>query len=176
MIDVYKSADKRKEFKLVIANWTEASKFMYKLAELANAVDAIDEPAMKVNNIMLAKVKEIMEIPQTDVTLYDDEWFWAEWTATDECFWYVLGKTQTVRQDAMLNKRCEIDNYSFTDKWLCVWSIGYSTQFSLITKEEAPKMFIEGLGYDKEDIDKIMNLEPHETWEEDPNGLRIFKG
>ncbi len=62
------------------------------------------------------------------------------------------------------------------DGWLCVWTQDYESNVKLIeSREEAIEYFIEDIGFDKEDIAEILELEDSDYWEGDPSGLKVFK-
>lgn len=180
--------EKEALFNRVITNWNKANEYIYGLEKLVskegdgNSTMKTEKASEIINDVMLAKVKEIMEIPANDTTIYDDEWFWLEWTPTSECFWYVFGKTQNARQTLEHNNYDGEATYalrhgqaSFANGWLMVWRGNYEPKTTIIKKGDGIEYFAEAKGFDPDEITEILTMEEGDVWQGDANGLYIFR-
>ncbi len=185
---------KRHEFKRLTQAFqtaTEKAYDMYRGNEMEDEMEEAYTAAEEgLRNLYFIKIKEIMEIHPHSGVLYGPEWFWAEWTPTDSCFWYVYGVSAETRDlyasdkdyvDGKSNRQIsreysEMFNVPFEKSWICIWRYGYDSEYRVVKPEDFNTMFCEEKGFSKEDIELITDMTTDDIWSNDPDGLIVLKG
>jgi len=168
---------KYKSFARIIKSWNQATEGICSLSNACNLEDEAEEEIEnirhQIDDIMLTAVKKLMEIPVEDTTIYDDEWFWAEWDTSIECFYYVYGKTQFVRCDRNMQPDKERLNLREGD-FLNITPGKAKPIVNIISSSYAIEFFSNN--FNEEDYTKVMMLNSGQFYETDEEGIFIFKG
>ena len=102
-----------RDFKKLVTAWHKATDGMFEMQEHIVRVHGDDSKEVKLvemrHEFETEYLKAIAFLMNIDVEgdfplLLNDDWFWAEWTATDNCFWFVYGLTAGAREDFFVNK------------------------------------------------------------------------
>jgi len=168
------------QFEKIITAWRIATEGICSLNSACkldgNEEEAADELRHGVDNIMLTAIKRLMRISEEDVTIYDDEWFWAEWDTSKECFYYIYGKTSNLRCERALGPQMPYHLYWPKDAYMIIWRGNYKTEAKMISNEFANDYFDEDNGFMAETRKEILDLADGEYCNADEDGLFIFKG
>ncbi len=164
---------KYKRFQEIIYGWTRAQEGLCKMAEDIAAREDVDVIRNSVDTIMLKLIKELFEISKDDHRILDDEWFWAEWDSTKECFYYIYGKTSNERIERQYGPGPIIDWPK--DAFLCVLKGKPTIEARMIAKDDAQDYFNNiDLGLTYAEQQEIHALKSGQDY--DDGGMIIFKG
>ncbi len=128
---------KYKRYQEIISGWTKAHEGLYKLAADITTRDDVDELRISIDTIMLELIRKLFEVKPDDHRLLDDEWFWAEWDSTKECFYYIYGKTSNERIERQYGPGPSIDWPE--GAFLCVKKD--ASEATMVLKEKAQDYF-----------------------------------
>ena len=94
------------EFKLIQKTFAIAREAMYEANEAMNTIDNrsvvdewYDEARDNLENEFFKVLRVVFRVADDDDSFYQDDWFWAEWEATDACFWFLYGCSSAARSD-----------------------------------------------------------------------------
>ncbi len=103
---------KKTTFKRLVIQWEKVTNGLYETRDVFNTIN--DEEAENDNwlqglrevyeNKYFEQLRILFETDEKCTELYNDDWFWAEWTATDNCFYFVYGLTAANREEFLVNK------------------------------------------------------------------------
>ncbi len=88
---------KYKRFQEIISGWVKTQEGLCTIVEEVASREDVNQLRNEVDTLMLRLIRELFEISKDDYRILDDEWFWAEWDSTKECFYYIYGKTSNER-------------------------------------------------------------------------------
>jgi len=164
---------KYKRFQEIISGWTKAHEGLCKMAEDIAVREDVDQLRNQVDTLMLGLIRKLFEVNKDDHRLLDDEWFWAEWDSTKECFYYVYGKTSNERLERQYGSDSIIDWPK--DAFLCVLKGKSTIEARMIAKEDAQDYFNSiDLAFTYAEQQEIHALESGQDY--DDTDMIIYKG
>ena len=91
------------QFKQMVESWAKNIDSVYKMEELLNNlystenIDRFESVRLEFENTYIKAMCKLFEVLEGNEDILNEDWFWAEWTATDECFYFVFGLTASAR-------------------------------------------------------------------------------
>ena len=171
----------KQEFKRLVQAYNNTQERFYDLSKRAIDVyvdldDKWKEHADEcIRNLFFGQIQELFCLSDKQLPyLYQDEWFWAEWTGTDDCFYFVYGLATSIKERVVSEP---LDTFEWNkDEFLCVWRGNYTPQVKVVNIMEADDYFTGANGFNDSDREEIISLGSGEYYDGDANGLFVFKG
>lgn len=95
-----------KEYKILVKAFEKMSNGLWELNaafESTNYNGEVDEwydnTRESMENEFFIAIRAVFKVAADDNSFFQDDWFWAEWTDSDACFWFLYGCSSEARSD-----------------------------------------------------------------------------